>query len=129
MPAITKQDLSAAFRDVELCDLLESKGLCPTILRSMLEKLFLRSLVNRLNRESLIEEAKMRGIKNYKEVFCLQLWNYNDYTDSTNIKRIRTCNKKKSSLSTKTLRFKKSKDLRSMNLKNHFMLKESDYLP
>ena len=98
MPAVTKQDLSAAFRDVELCDLLESKGLCPTILRSMLEKLFLRSLVNRLNRESLIEEAKMRGIKNYtrisKEVLCMQLWNYNDYTDSTNIKRIRTCNKK-----------------------------------
>ena len=68
MPALTKQDLSAAFRDVELCDLLESKGLCPTILRSMLEKLFLRSLVNRLNRESLIEEAKMRGIKNYTRI-------------------------------------------------------------
>ena len=100
MHLLTKQDLFAAFLDSELCDLSNSKGLSPVILLNIVEKLVLQSLVNRLNRDFLIKEAKIRCIKNYarisKEELCIKLWNYMEPEDSINMRRISTCTKKAS---------------------------------
>ena len=66
----------------------------------MLEKLYIQCIVNRVNKATLIEEAKVHRIKNYtrisKEDLCIQLWNHEEYVNTSNIKRIITCNKKRS---------------------------------
>jgi hypothetical protein len=66
----------------------------------MLEKLYLQSILNRVNKASVIAEAKIHSIKNYtripKEELCIQLWNHKEYVNVSNIKIIMTCNKKRS---------------------------------
>ena len=64
MPMLNKQDIFEAFQDVELCELLKSKDLCPIMLQNMLEKLYLQSVINKRIKASLIEEAKIHGVKN-----------------------------------------------------------------
>ena len=100
MPMHNKQDICASFQDIELCALLKSKDLCPIMLQKILEKLYIQCIVNRVNKATLIEEAKVHRIKNYtrisKEDLCIQLWNHEEYVNTSNIKRIITCNKKRS---------------------------------
>ena len=100
MPMLNKQDIFEAFQDVELCELLKSKDLCPIMLQNMLEKLYLQSVINNRNKASLIEEAKIHCVKNYtrksKDELCIELWNHKEYVNSSNMKRIRTCSKKRS---------------------------------
>ena len=66
----------------------------------MLEKMFLQSILSRVKKASLIEEAKIHSIKNYTRIpnkeLCIQLWNHKEYVNVSNIKRIMTCNKKRS---------------------------------
>ena len=98
MPMLNKQDIFEAFQDVELCELLKSKDLCPIMFQNMLEKLYLQSVINNRNKASLIEEAKIHCVMNYtrksKEELCIELWNHKEYVNSSNMKRTRTCNKK-----------------------------------
>ena len=68
MPMLNKQDICASFQDIELCALLKSKDLCPIMLQKMLEKLYIQCIVNRVNKASLIEEAKVHRIKNYTRI-------------------------------------------------------------
>ena len=63
-------------------------------------KLYIQCIINRVNKASLIVEAKVHRIKNCmrisKEDLCIQLWNHEEYVNTQNIKRIITCNKKRS---------------------------------
>ena len=96
MPMLNKQDICASFQNIEFCALLKSKDLCPIMLQKMLEKLYIQCIciVNRVNKASLIGEAKVHRIKNYtrisKEELCIQLWNHKEYVNTSNIKRIMT---------------------------------------
>ena len=125
MPMLNKQDIFEAFQDVELCELLKSKDLCPIMLQNMLEKLYLQSVINNRNKASLIEEAKIRGVKNYtrksKDELCIELWNHKEYVNSSNMKRIRTCSKKGSKKETFHKRLsknhKKYKSLKSIHVR------------
>ena len=94
MPMLNKQDICASFQDIELCALLKSKDLCPIMLQKMLEKLYIQCIVNRVNKASLIEEAKVHRIKNYtrisKEDLCIQLWNHEEYINPSNMKTTMT---------------------------------------
>ena len=62
--------------------------------------LYLQSIINRVNKASLIEEAKIHSIKNYTRIpnkeLCIQLWNHKEYVNVSNITRIMTRNKKRS---------------------------------
>ena len=70
-------------------------------MKQKIEKLIIDSNFNSINREELIEQAKAKRIKNYKRIpkegLVKHLWMSADpcIVDKTNLKRIKTCNKKK----------------------------------
>ena len=59
-----------------------------------------------MNRETLIEHAKVKGIKNYtripKEELLQKCWQYQEPVDKTNIKQIKTCHKRNTKKSNTT---------------------------
>ena len=97
MSSINKSDFYAFFKNDELCDFLQSKYICPTQLRDMLEKIILEVLCERVSKTDLIREGMEKSIKNYstmKKPDYKQLWNAVKPIDISNAKRIKTCNKR-----------------------------------
>ena len=71
-----------------------------------METIAIQRLNDQTNRETLIEHAKLKGIKNYtripKEEVLEKWWQYQEPVDKTNIKRIKTCNKQNTKKSNTT---------------------------
>ena len=104
---LNRNQFCSIFPNTELCEYLDSKNVNSDYLRNTMEKIVLQLLNDQVNRETFIEQAKLKGIKNYKRIpkeeLLEKLWQYEEPIDKTNIKRIKTCNKRHIGTHKKTL--------------------------
>jgi len=95
---LNRNQFCLIFADTELCEYLDSKHVRSDYLRNTMEKIVLQILNDQVNRETLIEQAKSKGIKNFtripKQELLEKIWQYDEPIDKVNIKRIKTCNKR-----------------------------------
>ena len=95
---LNRNQFCSIFANTELCEYLDSKNVRSDYLRNTMEKIVLQILNDQVKRETLIEQAKLKGIKNYKRIpkeeLLEKLWQYEEPIDKTNVKRIKTCNKR-----------------------------------
>ena len=65
---LNRNQFCSIFANTELCEYLDSKNVRLDYLRNTMEKIVLQILNDQVNRETLIEQAKLKGIKNYKRI-------------------------------------------------------------
>ena len=103
---LNRNQFISIFTDAELCEYLDSKQVRLDYLRNKMETIVIQRLSDYINRETLIELAKSKGIKNYKRIPKEELlekcWQHQEPVDKTNIKRIKTCNKRNTKKSNTT---------------------------
>ena len=64
---LNRNQFCSIFANTELCEYLDSKNVRSDYLRNTMEKIVLQILNDQVNRETLIEQAKLKGIKTITE--------------------------------------------------------------